>query len=171
MALETTALKGKPVNLIDSLPEVNEIAFDFTFVKPDLTEGSLYDYEGKVRVLIGVPSLDTGLCALETRQFNQRLDKKEGVVGLVVSKDTPYAMRRFCELEGITNVIGASDFRYTDFTREYNTEMADGPMKGLSARAVFVVDQKNVIRYVELTPDITVEPNYDRIMEEVDKLL
>jgi thiol peroxidase len=171
MALETTHLKGKLVNLLDSLPEINENAFDFTFVKPDMTEGSLYDYEGKVRVLIGVPSLDTGLCAIETRQFNQRLDKKEGVVGFVISKDTPYAMRRFCELEGITNVIGASDFRYTDFTREYCTEMIDGPMKGLGARAVFVVDQKNVIKYVELTPDITVEPNYDRVMEEVDKLL
>ena len=171
MLLDTTSLKGQPVALLDSLPEPNEIAFDFTFVKMDFTEGSLYDYEGKVKVLIGVPSLDTDTCQNETRKFNERLAGKKGVVGLVISKDLPYAMKRFCETEGLNNVIPVSDFRYTDFTREFGTEMTNGKLKGLSARTVFIVDKANIIRYVELTPDISAEPNYDKILEEVDKLL
>lgn len=170
MSLETTAFNGKPVELLEELPGVNQEAFDFTFVNTDLSEGSLYDFEGKVKVLIAVPSLDTGICQRETRQFNERLNQKEGVVGIVISKDLPFAMKRFCETEGLTNVVSASDFRYLDFTREYGTEMVDGPLKGLSARAVFVVDQNNKIRYVELTPDIILEPNYDKIMEVVNQL-
>lgn len=171
MSLETTAFNGKPVELLEELPGINQEAFDFTFVNTDLTEGSLYDFDGKVKVLIAVPSLDTGICQRETRQFNERLNQKEGVVGIVISKDLPFAMKRFCEAEGLSNIVSASDFRYLDFTREYGTEMVDGPLKGLSARAVFVVDQNNKIRYVELTPDIILEPDYDKVIAEVDKLL
>lgn len=171
MILDTTIVRNEKVNLLDALPEPGENAFDFTFVKPDLTEGSLFDYEGKVRVLLGVPSLDLGVCQTETRKFNERLAEKKDVVGFVISKDTPFAMKRFCELEGIQNVIGASDFRYSDFTREYNTEMINGAFKGLSARAVFVVDQKNKIRYVELVPEVGKEPDYDKVMQAVEDLL
>jgi len=171
MSLQTTKFGGRPVNLLDPLPEVNENAFDFTFVKTDLSEGTLYDYDNKIKVLLGVPSLDTGICQTETRKFNERLGAMEGVVGIVISKDLPFAMKRFCETEGITNIISASDFRYTDFTREYGTEMIDGPLKGLSARAIFVVDKENKIRYVELTPDITVEPDYDAVIEAVKSLM
>lgn len=163
-------MKGQPVNLLGSLPDVGETAFDFTFVKPDLSEGSLYDNEGKVRVLIAVPSLDTSVCQKETKEFNQRLDGYGDVVGYVISKDTPFAMRRVCELEGIKNVIAASDFRYTDFTREYNTEMINGALKGLSARAVFVVDKENKIRYVQLVPEIGQEPDYDAVLREIEAL-
>jgi thiol peroxidase len=171
MSLQTTKFGGRPVNLLDPLPEVNENAFDFTFVKTDLSEGTLYDYDDKIKVLLGVPSLDTGICQTETRKFNERLGALEGVVGIVISKDLPFAMKRFCETEGISNIISASDFRYTDFTREYGTEMIDGPLKGLSARAIFVVDKENKIRYVELTPDITVEPDYDSVIEAVKSLM
>ena len=171
MSLETTAFNGKPVELLEELPGINQEAFDFTFVKTDLSESSLYDFGDVIKVLIAVPSLDTGICQRETRQFNERLSQKTGVVGIVISKDLPFAMKRFCETEGLSNIVSASDFRYLDFTREYGTEMVDGPLKGLSARAVFVVDQNNKIRYVELTPDITVEPNYDLVMAAVDKLL
>jgi thiol peroxidase len=171
MSLETTSFKGKPVELLEELPGVNQDAFDFTFVKTDLSESSLYDFDGKVKVLIAVPSLDTGICQRETRQFNERLNDKKGVVGIVISKDLPFAMKRFCETEGLNNIVSASDFRYLDFTREYGTEMVDGPLKGLSARAVFVVDQNNKIRYVELTPDVIAEPDYDKVMAAVDQLL
>lgn len=171
MSLEKTAFNGKPVELLEELPGINQEAFDFTYVNTDLTEGSLYDFDGKVKVLIALPSLDTGICQRETRQFNERLNQKEGVVGIVISKDLPFAMKRFCETEGLSNIVSASDFRYLDFTREYGTEMVDGPLKGLSARAVFVVDQNNKIRYVELTPDIILEPDYDKVIAEVDKLL
>lgn len=171
MSLQTTSFKGRPVNLLDPLPEVEENAFDFTFVKTDLSESSLYDYENKVKVVIGVPSLDIGICQRETREFNERLAKKEGVIGIIISKDLPFAMKRFCEAEGIENVVSASDYRYNDFTREYGTEMLDGPLKGLSARAVFIIDKQNKIRYVELTKDIIEEPNYDRVIEALDALL
>ncbi|MBX7202188.1 MAG: thiol peroxidase [Bacteroidia bacterium] len=172
MSLDSTKLKGHPVSLLDALPEVGENAFDFTFVKPDLSEGSLYDFEGKIRVLIGVPSLDTGVCAKEAREFNKRLEgmKDKGVVGFVISKDTPFAMRRFCELEGIQNVIAASDFRYTDFTREYGTEMISGALKGLSARVIFIIDQQNKIRYVQLVPEVTDEPDYDAVLKALEAI-
>jgi len=145
---------------------------DFTFVKKDLSEASLYDdFDGKVKVLIAVPSLDTGVCQMETRKFNEALSQREGVVGIVVSKDLPFAMNRFCEAEGIENVIIASDFRYSDFINEYNTEILRGPFKGLSARAVFVLDQENVIRYSELVPEIAHEPEYDAALKVVDELI
>ncbi len=170
MSINTTAFKGQTVNLIDDLPEVSGTAYDFTFVKSDLSETSLYDYEGKIKVLIGVPSLDTGVCQKEARQFNEKLNAIDGVVGLVISKDLPFAMKRFCEAEGLNNIVPASDFRYGDFAREFSTEMADGPLKGLVARTVFVVDANNKIRYVEITPDITVEPDYDKVLSAVSAL-
>jgi thioredoxin-dependent peroxiredoxin len=165
MSLQSTKFGGRPVNLLDPLPEVGETAFDFTFVKTDLSEGTLYDYDDKIKVVLGVPSLDTGICQTETRKFNERLGALEGVVGIVISKDLPFAMKRFCETEGIANIISASDFRYNDFTTEFGTEMIDGPLKGLSARTIFIIDKENKIRYVQLTPDITVEPDYDAVMD------
>ncbi len=167
MSIQSTKFKGKLVNLLDPLPEVNENAYDFTFVKSDLSEGSLYDFDDKVKVVIGVPSLDTGICQRETRTFNEKLAGIEGVVGIVISKDLPFAMKRFCETEGINNIISASDYRYGDFTREFGTEMIDGPLKGLSARTVFIIDKENKIRYVEVTIDIIEEPDYDRVLEAV----
>ena len=171
MSLQTTSFKGRQVNLLDPLPEVEENAFDFTFVKTDLSESSLYDYEDKIKVVICVPSLDTGICQRETREFNERLAKKEGVIGIIISKDLPFAMKRFCEAEGIENVVSASDYRYNDFTREYGTEMLDVPLKGLSARTVFIIDRDNKIRYVELTRDVIEEPNYDKVIEALDAML
>ncbi len=170
MALNKTTHKGQQVDLIDDLPEVSENAFDFTFVKTDLSESSLYDFENKIKVLIGVPSLDTGVCQKEARQFNERLNAKKDVVGIVISKDLPFAMKRFCEGEGLSNIIPASDYRYNDFSSEYNTEMTNGALKGLIARTVFVVDKNNKIRHVEITPDIAVEPDYDKILSVVDSL-
>jgi thiol peroxidase len=169
--MATVTLKGKEVQLKGSLPKVGAKAEDFTAVKTDLSEISLYDFEDKVKVIIGVPSLDTGVCATETRTFNKKLESKEGVVGIVVSKDLPFAQRRFCETEGIKNVVALSDYRYNDFCNEYKTEIVTGGMKGLSARAVFVVDKTNVIRYVQLVPEISTEPNYDEVLAAVDELL
>jgi thioredoxin-dependent peroxiredoxin len=170
MSLQATKFGGRTVNLLDPLPEVGEIAFDFTFVKSDLSEGTLYDFDDKIKVVLGVPSLDTGICQTETRKFNERLGSVDGVVGIVISKDLPFAMKRFCETEGIDNIISASDFRYGDFTTEFGTEMIDGPLKGLSARAIFIIDKENKIRYVQLTPEITVEPDYDAVMDALKAL-
>jgi thiol peroxidase len=171
MPLNTTAMGGNPIDLIDDLPEVNENAADFTFVNADLSESSLYDFEGKVKVLISIPSIETGVCQKESRVFNERLNAKEGVVGLIISKDLPFSLKRFCEAEGLGNIVPVSDFRYRDFSEEYGAEMANGKFKGLLARTVFVVDQSNKIRYVELTPEVGAEPDYDKIMATVDGLL
>jgi thiol peroxidase len=164
-------LKGNPVTIKGDLPAAGSTAPDFKFVKTDLSESSLYAEGNKVKVIIAVPSLDTGVCAIETRQFNQKLANKANVTGVVISKDLPFAMRRFCETEGIQNVVSASDFRYNEFSKKYNTEIMDGPMLGLSSRAVFVVDGNNVIQYTELVPEIATEPDYEKIMAAVDKLL
>jgi len=171
MSLNSTNFKGKPVNLLNKIPEAGKKAYDFTFVKTDLSESSLYDYDDKVKVIIAVPSLDTGVCQMETRKFNEKLAGMDHVIGIVISKDLPFAMKRFCETEGISNVMSGSDFRYSDFAQEYNAEMIDGPLKGLLARAVFVVDKEHNITYTELVPEITQEPDYDKVIEAVKALI
>ncbi len=168
--MASVTLKGNLVHIKGDVPTKGKAA-DFTFVKDDLSEGKLSDYSNKVKVLIAVPSLDTNVCATETRKFNEKLAQKKEVQGLIISKDLPFAMKRFCASEGIENVTNASDFRYGEFCTQYNTEITDGPMKGLSARAVFVVDQDNNITYTELVPEIGQEPDYDKAMEAVDALV
>lgn len=170
--MSSVTLKGTPFPIKDEIPAVGIEGSDFTFVKQDLSEGNLYDdYHGKVKVLIAVPSLDTGVCQMETRKFNEALSSREGAVGIVISKDLPFAMNRFCEAEGINNVVIASDYRYNDFIHEYNTEILSGPFKGLSARAVFVLDKNNKVAYSELVPEIAEEPAYDKALAAVDALL
>lgn len=170
--MSSVTLHGKKFSIKDDIPLPGIPASDFTFVKADMSEASLYDdYDGKVKVIIALPSLDTGVCQMETRKFNEELAKRKDVAGIIISKDLPFAMKRFCEGEGIENVIIGSDYRYSDFINEYNTEILNGPLKGLSARAVFVIDQKNNIKYSELVPEIAQEPEYDKALAAVDALL
>ena len=170
--MSSVKLKGTPYSIKGDIPAAGMPALDFTFVKADLSEASLFDdFDGKIKVLIAVPSLDTGVCQMETRKFNEQLSGKSNVVGIVVSEDLPFAMKRFCEADGIKNVVIASDYRYRDFINEYNTEILSGPMKGLSARAVFVVDKNNKIRYSELVPEIGQEPQYEKALAVVESLL
>lgn len=169
--MATVTLKGKEVQLKGSLPKVGAKAEDFTAVKNDLSEVSLYDFEDKVKVIIAVPSLETGTCSLETKTFNKKLEKKKDVIGIVISKDLPFTQRRFCETEGIKNVVSLSDYRYNDFCNDYKTEIISGGMKGLSARAVFIIDKSNVIKYVQLVAEISEEPNYDEVMKALDEVL
>jgi len=147
------------VHLKGDVLEVGTTAPDFTYVKEDLSEGTLYGHGNMKKVIIAVPSLDTGICQMETRRFNQELADRDGVKGIVVSKDLPMAMKRFCAAEGIEDVEIASDFRGS-FSEDYKTLMTDGPLKGLSARVVFVLDGDNKIVYREIVDDITHEPNY-----------
>lgn len=162
--MNQTKFKGNPVNLNGDVLNVGDTAPDFTYVKEDLSEGTLYGNGASKKVIIAVPSLDTGVCQMETRQFNQKLGGKDGVKGIVVSKDLPFAMKRFCAAEGIEDVEIASDFR-GDFAETYKTLMTDGPLKGLSARVVFVVDGDNKIVYREVVDDITHEPDYDAVLD------
>lgn len=162
--MNNVKFKGNPVDLKDDeLFAVGVEAPDVTFVTAGLEEKSLYDIPGK-KVLIIVPSLDTGVCATETRKFNEKLSGIDGVTGIVISADLPFAMKRFCETEGIKNVIAGSDFRYHDTADEFGLEMISGPLKGLLARAVYVVDESNKIIYAELVPEITQEPDYESVL-------
>jgi thiol peroxidase len=163
--------KGDPIEVSGKIPSVGSKAEDFTFVSDDLKEGSLANYEGKIKVIMALPSLDPGICQKEARAFNEKLNGKDGVVGIVVSRDLPFAMKRFCAAEGLDSIVSASDFRYNDFASQYNAEMIEGPLKGLLARVVFVVDKDNTIVYKEEVDDITHEPNYEAAMHAVEKLV
>lgn len=169
--MASVTLKGTPFPLKGDLPAPGHPAPDFSFVKSDLSEAKLSDYGDKVKVLVAVPSLDTGVCQTETRKFNEALAQREGVVGLIVSRDLPFATNRFCEAEGIKNVEMASDFRKGAFLNAYNTEITEGPFAGLSARAVFVVDGNNKIVHTELVNEIADEPKYEEILAAVDQLI
>ncbi|MEY5049608.1 MAG: hypothetical protein RLZZ175_2967 [Bacteroidota bacterium] len=169
--MSNVTFKGNAVSLAGSLPANNSTAPDFTVVKSDLSEVSLSNFEGKVKVLIAVPSIDTGVCAAEARAFNTKLNNKENVVGLVISKDLPFAQKRFCEAEGLANIVTGSDFRYGQFAQQYGTLMLDGPLKGLSARVIFIVDKNNKIAYTQVITEITTEPDYDAVLAEIDKLV
>ena len=167
--MNKTKFKGTDVHLKGNVPQAGSKAPDFTFVKEDLSEGHLSDLGNKKKIIIAVPSLDTGVCQMETKRFSKELSKRKDVAGIVVSKDLPFAMHRFCAAEGIDNVHIASDFR-GNFTSQYNTEMTDGPLKGLSSRVVFVLDENNNIKHTELVSEVTQEPNYDEILRVVDSL-
>lgn len=166
----STKLKGTPVQLNGELPQEGSEAPDFRFVRKDMSEGSLSEFKGKPTVLIAVPSVDTPVCAKEAKQFNEKLSEM-GAQGLVVSKDLPFALGRFCDAEGVENVETVSDFRYQDFVNAYKTEISEGAFEGLSARAVFVVDPNGKIAHTQLVPEIGEEPDYDAVLQNVKELV
>ena len=168
--IDSVTLKGSEVLLKGELPEVGEIAPDFTVVKRDLMELSLYDIEDKNKVILVLPSVDTKICAMESARFNKDLAGIEGLEIIAVSKDLPFALKRFCEADGIDNMTSCSDFRYGDFGTEFNVEMVNGPLKGLLARAIFILDKKNRIKYLELVPEITREPDYEAALDAANAL-
>lgn len=165
----TTKFKGNEVKLQGNLPQAGQPAPEVHYVQADLSVGKLSDLKGRVVVLFSVPSVDTGVCATETRTFNQRLAGM-GATALAISADLPFALKRFCAAEGIDNVSGVSDFRFREMDN-YGVRMADGPLAGLLARVVFVVDKEGALRYTQVVPEITTEPDYDAVLAEVKKLL
>jgi thiol peroxidase len=155
--------KGNPVNTSGALPAVGSEAADFKLVASDLSEKSLKDYAGKKKVLTINPSFDTGVCQATARKFNQSLAGKSDVVVLAVSADLPFAQKRFCEGEGLNNVVPLSSFR-SSFASDYGVKLADGPLAGLSARAVIVLDEKNRVLHSQLVPEIAQEPDYSAVI-------
>lgn len=152
--------KGTEVNTIGNLPAVGVKAPAFTLVKNDLSEVKLEDYKGKYIVLNIFPSIDTGVCATSVRTFNKDASKMPNTVVLAVSADLPFASGRFCTAEGIDKVYPASVFRNPEFAKDYGILMIDGPLKGLLARSVVVINPEGNISYTELVPEIGQEPNY-----------
>ena len=163
--MATITLKGNPIHSIGVLPAVGKKAPDFKLTKGDLSETSLSDYAGKVRILNIVPSLDTGTCAASARAFNTKIKTLGGAVVLTISRDLPFAQKRFCEAEGIDVVIPLSELRDHEFGKTYGVELVDGPLAGLLARAVVVVDPAGKVVYTEQVPEIAQEPNYEAALK------
>lgn len=165
----STKFKGTEVKLNGHLPAIGEAMPNVRFVNSDLSEGDIASLKGKVVVLFSVPSVDTGVCAAETRTFNKHLSGM-GATGLAISADLPFALKRFCAAEGIDNVSGASDFRYREMDK-LGVRLLDSPLAGLLARVVFVIDKQGILRYTQVVPEITTEPDYDAVLAEVKKVL
>jgi thiol peroxidase len=135
----------------------------------DLKDVSLKDYAGKRKVLNIVPSLDTPVCQTSTRTFNQKASGLNNTVVLVISADLPFAAKRFCTTEGLSNVVSLSTFRSRDFHSKYGVDIGDGPLKGLTARGVVVLDENNKVLHSELVHEIKEEPKYDAALAVLQK--
>jgi thiol peroxidase len=166
---KTVNLKGNPVTLAGPELKVGNKAPVVYVVTKDLTEKEIGGKKKKVQLIITVPSLDTPVCETETRKFNELLKDFSNVDVTVVSMDLPFAEKRFCESFNVSNIDVASDFRYRDMEK-YGVLIAEGALKGLLARAVFIVDKEGKIAYVQIVPEITSEPNYDEVLEALKKL-
>ncbi len=127
---------------------------------------SLSDFAGKKKILTINPSYDTGVCQKTAHAFNEKVASTRNTVALLVSADLPFAQKRFCEADGIDNAVALSSFR-SDFGETYGVKMANGPLQGLLARAVVVLDENDVVKHVELVPEVTTEPNYDAALAAV----
>lgn len=154
-------LGGNPVTVNGNLPKQGDSAPDFTLTGKDLKDVGLKDFAGKRKVLNIVPSLDTPVCANSTKVFNQKVTALPDTVLLVISADLPFAAGRFCGAEGLNDVVTLSTVRGRDFASKYGVEVADGPLKGLHARAVVVLDAQNKVLHSQLVPEIKNEPDYD----------
>lgn len=162
----TITFKGTPIMIAGQFPKVGDKAPEFYLTKNDMSEFTLKDSEGRFLILNIFPSLDTGVCATTVRRFNQLAASLPQTLVLCISKDLPFAQHRFCTTEGIENIISLSAFRYTcRFGEDYGTLITSGPMRGLLARAVVVVNPEGKVVYAELVNEVTREPNYDAIMK------
>jgi thiol peroxidase len=162
--MASITLKGNAINTNGELPQPGAQAPDFRLVDAGLKDLSLADFAGKRKVLNIVPSLDTSVCATSTRKFNEKAASLEDTVVLVISADLPFAMKRFCETEGMKNVVPLSLMRSRNFAKDYGVLIQDGPLEGITARAVVVLDRNNRVIHTQLVPEIASEPDYDRAL-------
>ena len=161
-------LGGNETNTIGNLPEVGHDAPDFLLVSKDMQEKTLASYHGQKVILNIYPSIDTGVCALSTKKFNQEASELDNTRIVCVSRDLPFALQRYCEAEGIDNLDNLTNFRDGgDFGSHYGVEIVDGAFKGLNARAIVVIDEEGKVKYTELVPEVGQEPNYEKAMEAV----
>ena len=167
--MASVTLKGNPVNTSGELPAKGAKAPDFTLTGTDLKDVTLATFAGRRKVLNIVPSLDTAVCATSTRFFNSKASALPNTVVLVVSADLPFAAKRFCTTEGLENVVPLSLMRSKKFAEDYGVLLADGPLAGLAARAVVVLDEEDRVVYTQLVPEITQEPDYESALSAVAK--
>lgn len=157
-------LKGNPINTNSELPKIGSKAPDFKLTTADLKDVSLADFKGKKKLLNIFPSIDTATCAMSTRKFNEQAAKYANTVLLMISADLPFAMSRFCGAENTKAVQTLSMMRDRHFAKDYGVLLADGPLAGITARAVVVLDENDKVLYTELVPEIANEPNYDKAL-------
>lgn len=157
--------KGNPIKISGALPSLHTKAPDFRLVDKDLKEHTLHEFHGKRKLIATAPSLDTSVCSLMTKHFNEFGKKHPGMLLIAVSADLPFAQKRFCEHEGVHNVMTLSMMRDKEFGKAYGILITDGPLAGLLARSVLVLDEKDHVLYSELVPEIAQEPHYHKALE------
>ena len=166
--MASTKLGGNPVALNGNFPSVGSTAKAFSLVGKDLADVTLASLAGKKKVLNIFPSIDTGVCAASVRRFNQEAAGLTNTVVLCISADLPFAQARFCGAEGLENVITLSTMRGRAFLADYGVEIADGPLVGVSARAVIVLDEQDKVIHAELVPEIKQEPDYAAVLKALN---
>lgn len=160
-------LGGNPVHTLGNLPKIGSKAPDFELTSVDLSEKSLEDFKGKTLILNIFPSIDTGTCATSVREFNKKAGELENCTVLCISKDLPFAQKRFCGAEGIDHVVMLSDFGTGRFGKDYQLEITDGPLKYLHSRAIIIIDAEGTIKYTEQVKEIANEPNYSEALKSI----
>ncbi len=162
-----TKLGPNDANTIGDLPAIGSLAPNFTLTSTDIKDVAFQEFSGKNVVLNIFPSVDTGVCSASVREFNKRVTAVDNTVVLCISKDLPFAQKRFCGAEGIDRAILLSDFRNRGFGKSYGVELLDGGFAGLFARAVVVIDPSGKVKYTELVPQIGQEPNYEAALKAI----
>jgi len=158
--MASITLGGNPIHTSGELPAIGSKAPNFELLKTDLSTATLADFQGSKLVLNIFPSIDTGTCATSVRTFNADASQLTNTKVLCISRDLPFAQKRFCGAEGVENVINLSDFRTGSFGKEYGLEIIDGPLAGLHSRVVLVLDENGTVVYSEQVGEIADEPNY-----------
>ncbi|MBV1776582.1 thiol peroxidase [Burkholderiaceae bacterium DAT-1] len=156
----TVTLRGNAIPVNGDFPAVGQVAPAFSLVGADLSDVTLASFAGKRKILNIFPSIDTPTCATSTRKFNAEADKLSNTVVLCISADLPFAQKRFCGAEGLNNVHTLSTMRGREFIRNYGVEIAAGPLAGVTARAVVVLDAEDKVLHAEMVSEIADEPNY-----------
>lgn len=160
--MATITLQGNKINTNGELPAIGAAAPEFKLTSADLSDMGLDDFKGKKKLLNIVPSLDTPVCAVSTKKFNETAGQHPNAVMLIISADLPFAMSRFCKIENTDRIVTLSMMRNKNFAKDYGVLIQDGPLAGITARAVVVIDENDKVVYTELVPEIAQEPNYDK---------
>lgn len=158
-------LKGNSITTNGDLPKKGSVAPDFQLVDKDLSNRTLKEFAGKPKLLSIVPSLDTSVCSTMAKKFNEAIKNHPEVVVILVSADLPFAQNRFCSAENAKNIVTLSMMRNKDFAKDYGVLIQDGPLAGICARAVVVLDKDNKVVYTQLVPEITTEPDYETALK------
>lgn len=167
--MASVTFKGAKVQTSGDLPQVGVKAPDFILTDSDLKDRTLNDFRGRRKLISIVPSLDTAVCALSAKKFNDAAKEHPGITILFVSADLPFAQKRFCVGDGLQNIVTLSMMRSKDFAQKYGILITDGPLAGLCSRSILVLDENDKVIYRELVPEITQEPNYQKALEALLK--